>query len=116
MRRAIQSVASAERLYGRVRADRERRRVGAEQRAADRERRAADREHREGDSARLALRAATAAYVRHLREAGEPPERTLVRVKGILSEAQTSEQQPQERVRLHEDVMRWSIEAYYATG
>nr|ASV46937.1 hypothetical protein [uncultured bacterium] len=62
---------------------------------------------------RAQLRASVTAYVRHLRADGAPPERMLVLVKAAVSESAPPELDPVEAHALMEDVVRWSVEAYY---
>ena len=76
--------------------------------------RAVARRRRENVSARTEAQAGVAAFVARLRADGTPPERMLVVVKaavrdvtpGVLSQGQLH--------AMTEDVVRWSIEAYYA--
>ena len=53
------------------------------------------------------------AYVRHLKADGLPPERMLVLVKTAFREAAPPELDPVDARALMEDVVRWSVEAYY---
>jgi hypothetical protein len=62
---------------------------------------------------RAELRAAVTAYVRYLRVDGVPPERMLVLVKSAIREAAPPELDAHEARDLVEDVVRWSVEAYY---
>ncbi|GLC25123.1 hypothetical protein rosag_16360 [Roseisolibacter agri] len=62
---------------------------------------------------RAQLRASVTAYARHLRADGEPPQRMLVLVKSAMREATPPELDPYDARALMEDVVRWSIEAYY---
>jgi hypothetical protein len=65
---------------------------------------------------RAELRASVTAYVRHLRDDGVPPERMLVLVKTAMRESTPSELDSQEARTLLEDVVRWSVDAYYAAA
>ena len=73
--------------------------------------------HREAEvareDARAALSATVARYAVLLRALGEPPERTLVLIKSAFREA-TPHQNEDSRAAL-EDVVKWIVEAYYAT-
>jgi hypothetical protein len=62
---------------------------------------------------RAELRASVTAYARHLRTDGVPPERMLVLVKSAVREATPAELDAVEARDLMEDVVRWSIDAYY---
>ncbi len=62
---------------------------------------------------RAQLRASVTAYVRHLKADGAAPERMLVLVKAAVSESTPPELDPAETRALMEDVVRWSVEAYY---
>ncbi len=59
------------------------------------------------------LRASVTAYVHHLRADGLPPERMLVLVKSAVHDATPAALDVDEARRLMEDVVRWSVEAYY---
>jgi hypothetical protein len=61
------------------------------------------------------LRACVAAYVGGLRGDGLPAERVVVLVKGTVREATPETLDVGEARDLMEDVVRWTIEAYYAT-
>jgi hypothetical protein len=61
------------------------------------------------------LRASTIVYVEHLRSEGLPPERMLIRVKEVLAEARRDwPVRPVAADAIKEDVVRWSVVAYYA--
>jgi hypothetical protein len=62
---------------------------------------------------RAQLRASVTAYVCHLRGDGVPAERMLVLVKSAVREATPPELDVWEACELMEDVVRWSVEAYY---
>jgi len=62
---------------------------------------------------RAELRASVTAYVRHLRTDGVPPERMLVLVKSAVREVTPPELDAVEARELMEDVVRWSVDAYY---
>ena len=62
---------------------------------------------------RAELRASVTAYVHHLRADGIPPERMLVLVKATLRESTPPELDAVEARTLMEDVVRWSVDAYY---
>jgi hypothetical protein len=62
------------------------------------------------------LRTSVAAYVRRLRLDGEPPQRMLVRVKGLVGGACPLDMDPGDRRAVVDDVVRWSIHAYYRPG
>ena len=62
---------------------------------------------------RTQLRSAVTTYVRNLRDAGTPPERVLVSVKGVVRESFCRELSAAGARALLEDVVRWSIDAYY---
>jgi hypothetical protein len=62
---------------------------------------------------RAELRAGVTAYVRLLRADGVPPERMLVLVKSTIREATPLGLDAHEVRDLVEDVVRWSVEAYY---
>lgn len=59
------------------------------------------------------LRASITVHVRRLRDEGAPPERTLVEVKRLMREAESTEAHSEEMGFLMTEVVRWSIEAYY---
>ena len=65
---------------------------------------------------RAELRDSVTAYVRHLRDDGVPPERMLVLVKSALRESTPLELDALEARALMEDVVRWSVDAYYAAA
>jgi hypothetical protein len=62
---------------------------------------------------RAELRASITAYVRHLRADGVPAERMVVLVKTTVRDAVPPELDAFEARELMEDVVRWSIDAYY---
>jgi hypothetical protein len=62
------------------------------------------------------LRASVAAYVRQLKSEGLPSERMLIEVKAAVREATPPELDVVEARELMEDVVRWSVEAYYQVG
>jgi hypothetical protein len=62
---------------------------------------------------RAELRASVTAYARHLRADGLPCERVVVLVKTAVREATPPELDALDARALMEDVVRWSIEAYY---
>jgi hypothetical protein len=53
------------------------------------------------------------AFVCALRDAGQPPERALVAVKSAVRDAAADVLDPEALHDLTEDVVRWSIAAYY---
>ena len=67
----------------------------------------------ESDALRAQLRASVAAYARRLKAEGQPSERMLVLVKTAVREAVPPEFDAVEVRELLEDVVRWSVEAYY---
>lgn len=64
---------------------------------------------------REALRDSVRAYARQLRAEAVPPQRMLVLVKGEVAAAAPGACDGDDRRTLLEDVVRWSIDAYYAT-
>ena len=62
---------------------------------------------------RAQLRASVTAYVRHLKDDGIPSERVVVLVKTAVRDAAPPELDAWDARDLMEDVVRWSIEAYY---
>jgi hypothetical protein len=62
---------------------------------------------------RALLRASVTAYARRLHADGVPPQRMLVLVKTAVREATPAQLDPYEARDLMEDVVRWSVEAYY---
>jgi hypothetical protein len=74
---------------------------------------ASDRVLQESLALREQLRASVTAYVRHLKADGLPAERVLVFVKSAVREGAAPELDPAEVRALMEDVVRWSVEAYY---
>jgi hypothetical protein len=77
---------------------------------------ASERVVNEALALRAQLRASVTAYVLHLRAGGAPPERMLVEVKSAVREATPPELDTFEARDLMEDVVRWSVEAYYHVG
>jgi hypothetical protein len=67
-------------------------------------------------AARAQLRASVTAYVRCLRAEQLPPERVLVLVKSAVRDDTPPELDVADARELMEDVVRWSIEAYYQTA
>ncbi len=136
MRGAIRAVAAAHRLRGEVRRSAAQRRADREQRAADRERRERERAGRgiappeagptrdpgkdEAGSpdatlatARARLHEAVAAYVRDRRVGGDPAERVLVHLKGVLRDAFDAGESWEVRRDLGEEVVSLAIKCYY---
>jgi hypothetical protein len=74
---------------------------------------ASERMVQESDALRAQLRASVAAYARRLKAEGQPPERMLVLVKTAVRDAVPPEFDAVEVRELLEDVVRWSVEAYY---
>ena len=74
---------------------------------------ASPRAVQESVALRAELRASVTAYVRQLKADGMPSERMLVQVKSAVHDATPPELDPYEARELMEDVVRWSIEAYY---
>lgn len=66
--------------------------------------------HHDLQALRALVRASATAYVRRLKEAGMPPERMLVLVKNAAGHPGAAGFAAQE---LTNDVVRWSIEAYF---
>jgi hypothetical protein len=64
---------------------------------------------------RAQLRASVTAYVRRLRAERVPPQRMLVLVKSVVREGAPTELEAIDARDLMSAVVRWSIEAYYAT-
>ena len=64
---------------------------------------------------RDAARSAVCSFVVQLREHGVPPERMLVDVKGVAREASVGVLDPTSTRALVDDVVRWSVEAFYAS-
>jgi hypothetical protein len=62
---------------------------------------------------RAQLQASVTAYARDLRADGVPCEQVLVLVKTTVRESTGPELHPAEASELMEDLVRWSIEAYY---
>lgn len=62
---------------------------------------------------RTQLRESVAAYVRHLRADGLPSERVVVLVKSAVWESTPSGLEVVEARTLMQDVVRWTVEAYY---
>jgi hypothetical protein len=69
---------------------------------------------RASQSLREQLRASVGAYARRLRTDGVPSERMLVLVKSAVRDATPRELDAIEARELMDEVVRWSIEAYYA--
>jgi hypothetical protein len=69
---------------------------------------------RESAALRSQLRDSATAYARHLHDDGLPSERMLVLVKAAVREATPSQLDPFEARELMDEIVRWSIEAYYA--
>ena len=77
----------------------------------------ADRARQESAARRTELREAVRAYVRDLRDEGQPPQRMLVLVKSAVRDSTPLRTEPLEaRQELTADVVRWSVEAYYETA
>lgn len=68
---------------------------------------------RHSSAFRAQLRASVSAYVRHLRDAGTPSERMVVLVKGAVRDFAPRDLEATEARALMDDVVRWSIEAYF---
>ena len=93
-----------------------------------REERKTDREAREAWEAdqvhhtaarlhRAALREELTHYVRSLKGGGTPPERVLVLVKALVSEAAKAAEPPlHDAGRLTDELVRWSLDAYYSAA
>jgi hypothetical protein len=71
---------------------------------------------RESHALRAQLQTSVTAYVRRLRADGLPSERMLVQVKSVVRDATPPELDVDEARELMEDVVRWSVEAYYDGG
>jgi hypothetical protein len=67
----------------------------------------------EATAIRAQLRASLTGYVRRLAAEGLPAERMLVLVKRAVRDALPSQADPDQARLLLEDVVRWSIEAYF---
>jgi hypothetical protein len=65
---------------------------------------------------RAQLRASVTAYVHSLRAEQLPPQQVLVQVKSAVREATPPELDVVDARELMEDVVRWSIEAYYGAA
>jgi hypothetical protein len=65
-------------------------------------------------AARAEARAAVTAYVVRLRGEGLPPQRVLVALKAVARDASPPDLEMLDQRALIEDVVRWSIAAYYA--
>jgi hypothetical protein len=74
---------------------------------------ASERIVQESVDLREQLRASVSAYARRLRAEGQPSERMLILVKTAVREAVPPELDSVELRELLEDVVRWSVEAYY---
>jgi hypothetical protein len=66
-----------------------------------------------GTAERDAAHSAVTAFVVQLRESGVPPQRMLVDVKNVAREASTGLLDTSAAGALVEDVVRWSVEAFY---
>lgn len=62
------------------------------------------------------LRTSVTAYVQRLHTDGMSPEQTVVQVKRTVQEATSAELDPAEARALMEDVVRWTVDAYYRTS
>ena len=67
----------------------------------------------EAAAIRAQLRASFTGYVRQLAGEGLPAERMLVLVKRVVRDALPFRTDPEQARLLIEDVVRWSIEAYF---
>ena len=74
---------------------------------------ASERLRQQALALRAQLQASVTAYARDLRADGVPCEGMLVLVKSTVREATGPELHPAEASELMEDLVRWSIEAYY---
>jgi hypothetical protein len=63
---------------------------------------------------RAQLRASITAYVRRLHDDGVPPQRMLILVKDAIREAVPQELPLDDSRALIDEVVRWSIDAFYA--
>jgi len=69
---------------------------------------------RDGPAARRDARAAVTTFAEQLRTDGAPPERMLVVLKAAVRDSAPGMLDPHQLHALTEDVVRWSIEAFYA--
>ncbi len=74
---------------------------------------ATERVLHESAALRAQLRASVTAYVHHLKADGLPPERMLILVKSVVLDASPAALDVDDARRLMDDVVRWSVEAYY---
>ncbi len=72
------------------------------------------RQRTESAALRAELQASVAAYVRTLRSGGLAAERVVVLVKNVVRESTSEMLDVGEARDLMEEVVRWSIEVYYA--
>jgi hypothetical protein len=100
-------------------------RSAAAERRAQRAEREEDRATREADQGqreaarfhRAALRAELEHYVRGLKRGGVPPERMLVVVKSLVADtAKATEPRLPETGALTQQVVQWSLDAYYSAA
>ena len=68
----------------------------------------------DGPTARREAREAVTEFAARLRADGEPPERVLVVIKAAVRDATPGVLDAMQLHALTDDVVRWSIEAYYA--
>jgi len=69
---------------------------------------------RDGPAARRDARAAVTTFAEQLRTDGAPPERMLVVLKAAVRDSAPGMLDPHQLHALTEDVVRWSVEAFYA--
>jgi hypothetical protein len=69
---------------------------------------------RDGPAARQDARVAVTTFAEQLRTDGAPPERMLVVLKAAVRDSAPGTLDPHQLHALTEDVVRWSIEAFYA--
>jgi hypothetical protein len=69
-----------------------------------------------GSSMRAELRTAVVTYVSGLQKAGVQSEQVLVRLKGLIHRALPNDLTLTQARFLTEDIVRWSIDAYYGTS
>jgi hypothetical protein len=69
---------------------------------------------RDGPAARQDARAAVTTFAEQLRTDGAPPERMLVVLKAAVRDSAPGMLDPHQLHALTEDVVRWSVEAFYA--
>ena len=74
----------------------------------------ARRQRQDSAALRAELRASVEVYVRSLRSGGLPAERVVVLVKGVVRDATPDGVDVGDARDLLDDVVRWSIEVYYA--